>query len=246
MLKLGYETDNHNRKIKKGRERSVNIGYRIVKEFHRPPQSLIQGFAKIPVPNIGDSMNRTAAVSSALRPYNQARLLGPAYTVRVPAGDNLLFYYAIDQAMPGDIIVVDGGGFKERALCGEIMVDLAIARGLGGFVVDGAIRDAMELAGKDFPVFARCASPNGPYKNGPGEVNVPVNIGGRVIEPGDILIGDGNGLVAVKPDEAEEVLEKARAVIEKESRMMESIHEKKCLDLAWMYEKIEKDQCSVI
>ncbi len=223
----------------------MNIGYRIIKDFKRPENGLIQAFAGVPVPNIGDSMNRTGAISSAIKPLNGKRLLGTAYTVRVPAGDNLLFYYAIDQAHPGDIIVVDGGGFAERALCGEIMAEFAIARGLGGFVVDGAVRDAEELSAKDFPVFTRCISPNGPYKNGPGEINVPVVIGGRVICPGDILVGDRDGLVCIRPDEAEEVILKAKKVMEKEQGMMDSIHSKGRLDLGWMYQKIENDACTI-
>jgi len=121
-----------------------------------------------------------------------------------------------------------------------------VKRHLAGFVVDGAIRDAMELAEKDFPVFARAACPNGPYKNGPGEINVPVTIGGRIVNPGDILVGDGDGLVVVRPEDAKEVLERAHRVIEKESHMMESIHKEGKLDLEWMYKKVNQDQCTII
>lgn len=223
----------------------MNIGYQITKDIKRPDKELIQQFTGIPVPNIGDCMNRTAAISSAIRPVNHARLQGTAYTVRVPAGDNLLFYYAIDQAQPGDVIVVDGESFCERALCGEIMVSLAKKRGLNGFVVDGAIRDQVELSRMDFPVFYRSSSPNGPYKNGPGEINVPVTIGGRVIYPGDILIGDGNGLVTISPEQAQEVLKKAHAVMVKEQDMLREIMEQGSMDLEWMYQKLQKDQCSI-
>lgn len=223
----------------------MSIGYQIKKNFHRPSGELIRQFEGIPVPNIGDSMNRTAAISSEILPVNGARLMGTAYTVRVPAGDNLLFYYAIDQAEPGDVIVIDGGGYTERALCGEIMATYAEKRGLAGFVINGAIRDKVEISQMDFPVFTKGFCPNGPYKNGPGEINVPVNIGGRIICPGDILVGDGNGLVSFSPDDAPEILEKVKAVMEKEKHMMEDIEQNVHLDLRWMYTKIEQDQCSI-
>ena len=224
----------------------MNIGYCIKNDFPRPPAELLARFDGIPVPNLGDAMNRTAAISAQITPVNSARLTGTAYTVRVPAGDNLLFYYAIDNAKPGDVIVVDGGGFEERALCGEIMATYAAKRGIAGFVINGAIRDRMELAGMDFPVFAKAACPNGPYKNGPGEINVPVNIGGRIVCPGDILVGDGDGLVVIRPEDAPQVLEAAHAVMKKEAGMMQEIEQQGRMNLAWMYEKITKDQCSIL
>lgn len=224
----------------------MNIGYCIKNDFPRPSAELLAKFDGIPIPNIGDAMNRTAAISAQIIPVNNVRLTGTAYTVRVPAGDNLLFYYAIDNAKPGDVIVVDGGGFEERALCGEIMATYAAKRGIAGFVINGAIRDKVELSGMNFPVFAKAACPNGPYKNGPGEINVPVNIGGRIVCPGDILVGDGNGLVVVRPEDAEKVLASAHAVMKKEAGMMQEIEEQGKMSLGWMYEKITNDQCSII
>jgi len=227
-------------------EEIMNIGYVINEHVKRPSPELLSKFAAIPVPNIGDSMNRTAAIGSELSSVNGVRMMGCAYTVRVPAGDNLLFYYAIDQAKEGDVIVVDGGGFENRALCGEIMASYAAKRKLAGFVIYGAIRDRVELSQMSFPVFAKSSCPNGPYKNGPGEINVPVNIDGRIINPGDILIGDGNGLVSFAPEDAEEIYKKACAVMEKESHMMREIEEKGVLDLQWMYDKLRGDRCSII
>lgn len=225
----------------------MNTGYKIIKDFPRPDRSLVERFSQVPVPNIGDAMNRTAAIGAEIRPVNKAKLLGTAYTVRVQAGDNLLFYYALDNAKPGDVIVVDGAGYPDRALCGEIMAAMAKKHQLAGFVVDGAIRDWAEISEMtDFPVFARNTNPNGPYKNGPGEINVPVNIGGRIVYPGDILVGDGNGLVTIHPEEAEDVLEKAFAVMKKEAGMMQRIEETGSLDLGWMYEKLKQDGCEIV
>lgn len=222
-----------------------NIGYRIQKEFPRPNPELIRMFAGVPIPNIGDCMNRTAALGSSLKALNGARMMGTAYTVNCPAGDNLLFYYAIDNAKPGDVIVVANHGYTERALCGEIMATMAQKRGLAGFVIDGAIRDKSELAKMDFPVFAVASSPNGPYKNGPGDINVPVSVGGKVICPGDILIGDPDGIIVMKPDQAEEIHRKAVAVMEKEAGMLRRIEEKGGLDLQWMYSKLAADNCEI-
>lgn len=223
----------------------MNVGYQIRTHFPRRDRGILEQFADIPIPNIGDCMSRTAAISARIRPYNTARLMGTAYTVRVPAGDNLLFYYAIDNAKPGDVIVVDGGGFIERALCGEIMATFAQKKGLAGFVIHGAIRDGVEIGQMDFPVFAMASCPNGPYKNGPGEVNVPVNVGGRIICPGDFLIGDGDGLVAFHPEDAEDLLEKAHAVMQKEAHMMNMIESEGRMDLQWMYDKLTRDRVEI-
>ncbi len=225
--------------------KAMNIGFKINKNFHRPSRDVLAEFADIPIPNIGDAMQRTAAISSSIKSVNNERLSGTAYTVRVPAGDNLLFYYAIDQASPGDVIVVDGGGFTERALCGEIMATLAKERGLAGFVINGAIRDYVELSQMEFPVFAIASCPNGPYKNGPGEINVPVNIGGRIVCPGDILIGDKNGLVSFKEEEVPEIIENVNTIIKKEQALMDDIKKNRRMDLRWMYQKLAVEQCTI-
>ncbi len=222
----------------------MNIGYHVIKDFERADQSLIDSFTGVPVPNIGDAMNRTAAISSAIRPMNHTRLQGSAYTVRAQAGDNLLIYYAIDNAKPGDVIVVDGNGFTERALIGGIMSEFAKAKGIAGIVIDGAVRDPRDLEGMDFPVFARAISPNGPYKNGPGEINVPVNIGGKIVKPGDILIGDEDGLVVIDPKNALEISIKAHEVMKKEEKMVQSIRENGQLDINWVYKKLKADGCT--
>lgn len=222
----------------------MNVGYHIKKDFKRVDKSIVDSFSGIPVPNIGDAMNRTASISSELRPINHARLQGTAYTVRVPAGDNLLIYYAIDNAKIGDVVVVDGSGFTERALIGGIMASLAKAKGLSGLVINGAVRDPRDLESMDFPVFYKAICPNGPYKNGPGEINAPVSIGNRVIYPGDILIGDEDGLISIHPEDAKEVCMNAKKVVEKEKNMMEMIETEGKLDLEWMYKKLQQDGCT--
>lgn len=209
-----------------------NVGFRIAKMDAYPATELAELFRGLPVANIADCMNRIACLDAAIRPLNRTLLLGTAFTVRASAGDNLMFHKALDLARPGEVIVVAGGGSMDRAYCGEIMVRYAQARGLAGFIIDGCIRDSRELSEGDFPVYARGATPNGPYKNGPGEIGYPVAIGGQVIHPGDILVGDGDGVAVIRPHEAAEIAAAAAAVLEKEHRTMEAILDR--LDRSWI------------
>ena len=135
-----------------------------------------------------------------------------------------MFHKALDMAQPGDVLVIAARGSLSRALCGEIMATYARSRGLAGFIIDGCVRDRDELAQfTDFPVYARGVVPNGPYKNGPGEINFPVSVGGQVICPGDILVGDGDSVLVVKPEDAERVAKEAAAVQKKEQGQIADI-----------------------
>ncbi len=221
-----------------------NVGFRQYTQMNRPDSSLIALLKGIPTPNIDDNMNRMYAVHG-LRAFNKAPLLGPAYTVRVPAGDNLMFNRALDLAQPGDIMVIDGAGGLDRALCGEIMVSHARKRGLGGFVINGLIRDSEAIAELDFPVFALGVSPNGPYKNGPGEINVPVVAGGMAILPGDILVGDQDGLVVVRPGDAEAVARKAKGQNQAEQEIMVKI-EQGTWDRSGFAEVLASKGCEIV
>lgn len=189
-------------------------------------------------------MSRLAGCDAALRPWHRkGQLLGVALTVRVPAGDNLMVHKAIDMAEPGDVIVVDAGGATAQAIIGEIMSSMAAARGAVGMVIDGAIRDAGALAAATFPVYARAATHRGPYKNGPGEINVPVSIGGMIVYPNDIIVGDEDGLVAVRPDEAPALLAAARAWCTKEEKVLKAIRGGKPVDRAWVDETLRGKGC---
>lgn len=224
----------------------ANIGCRIYTKINRPAKELIDGFKGIPVANIDDCMGRIACCDGSLIPMNKAPLLGTAFTVRVPEGDNLMFHKALELAQPGDVLVIAAGGSMHRSLCGEIMSRTAMAAGLKGFVVDGCIRDKDEIAEfTDFPVYAKGVTPNGPYKNGPGEINVPVSVCGQVICPGDILIGDGDGLLVVKPEEAEELIKKATAVSKVEVVQKADIASGKGLSKPWLDKKLEELECEI-
>ena len=224
----------------------ANLGFRVFENFNRPDRNLVEAFREIPVANIDDNMGRIACVDSEIKPFNNAKLIGTAFTVKVPFGDNLMFHKALDMAKEGDILIIAGGGFLERALCGEIMINYAIMKKLSGFVIDGAIRD-VELTKKvDFPVFARGVNPNGPYKNGPGEINVPVAVGGQVVFPGDIVVGDDDGLVFIRPEDAPELLEKVKAYHKNEEVILESIASGVGLDRAWVEKALEEKGCEFI
>ena len=217
----------------------MNVNLRIQTTFERPAAGLVEAFRGIPVANIADCMNRMSALDAVLRPMNHAPLLGVALTVKATGGDNLLFHKAIDLAKPGDVIVVAGGGNTNRSYAGEIMARYAASRGIAGFVVDGCMRDRDEIAAMDFPVYSTGITPNGPYKNGPGEINVPVCCAGQVVYPGDILVGNGDGVVVIRPQDALELAKKARAVMENEAKQLASIGEGHGLPRSWVDEKLQ-------
>ncbi len=154
----------------------------------------------------------------ACRPFHKGgQLVGVAFTVKTRPGDNLAIHKALELVGPGDVIVVDGGGDESRALVGEIMKTIAQWRGAEGYVIDGAIRDVGAIAADTYPFFARAAMHRGPYKSGPGEINVPVSIGGSVISPGDIVVGDEDGIVSFPQSIAESLLDKVKAQIMREA-----------------------------
>jgi len=193
-----------------------NIGFRIFKRIARPPADLVQGFAGLPVANIADEMGRMYCLDAAIRPLNTAPLLGTAFTVRARPGCNLMLHRALDMAEPGDVVIVEDQGDQANALTGENMMMWARRRGLAGVVIDGAVRDLASIAAMDFPVYSRGINPRGPHKSGPGEINVPISCGGVAVHPGDILVGDQDGVVVIAPRDARAVLEKARKKLEKE------------------------------
>ena len=224
----------------------MTIGCKINKDFNRPDATLVAKFKNVPVANIDDCMGRIAAGRANIQPVGKGYLVGPAFTVKVPQGDNLMFHAAMDLAKPGDVIVIDAGGFTERAIFGELMASYCKSRGVAGLVVDGAIRDKDELAEMDnFPVYAISATPNGPYKNGPGEINVPVVIGDKIVHPGDIVVGDGDGVLFIRPEEAEVLLAAAEAVEEKEAAIKKHIVEDGTYARPWVDELLKQLGCEI-
>ncbi|AEE66580.1 aldolase [Bordetella pertussis] len=189
-----------------------SIGFRIL-PLPEPPAAdeVLAGFAQIGTAQISDCMGRLYGVQG-LRPLHAgaARIVGRAITVKTRPGDNLMIHKAISLAGPGDVIVVDGAGETANALVGELMMMDAQSRGVAAFVIDGAVRDLDVFQQGAFGCFARAVSHKGPYKDGPGEINVPVSIGGQVVAAGDVIVGDADGVVAIPLAQAGAVLAAAR------------------------------------
>jgi RraA family protein len=165
---------------------------------------------QVPTAELADAAGVQIAMDPRIRPvWRGARLAGPAFTVRTPAGEHPAVRTAADEAPPGSVIVVDGGGALDRALWGDKMAKLALERGVAGLVVDGAIRDAEGIEDLSFPVFAAGVTPTPPRRDRKGEVGVPVTCGGLTVRPGDVVYGDGDGVVVVPSERHDEILRRA-------------------------------------
>ncbi len=221
-----------------------NNGFQIFPLVNRPSSLLIEHFKNIPTPLLSDNMNRLQGTSSDLRPVHKSgKIIGTAFTVKTRAGDNLMVHKAIDIASPGDVIVVDAGGDMTQAIIGEIMMRLAAKKGIAGFVIDGAIRDSAAFKEKDYPCFAKGYTHRGPYKEGPGEINVPVTVCNMIIHPGDIIVGDEDGVISIPLNQAEEILELAKAQIRKEHLTFEEI-ENGTINRNWIDETLRQKGCA--
>lgn len=179
-------------------------------------QGLLSEFRGVATSIISDNMARLPGATGILPYHKGGQLIGTALTVKTRHGDNLAIHAALKVARRGDVIVVDGGGDISQALIGEIILTHAESIGVAGFVIDGAIRDVAAIRVSELPCYARGITHKGPYKNGPGSINVPVSIGGLVVHPGDLVVGDEDGIVALSPQTAETILPGIRAQEERE------------------------------
>jgi RraA family protein len=187
------------------------------------PAAVLQALTDIVTPHLSDNLARREGIAGLRRYNGRGKLVGTALTVKTRPGDNLMIYRAMMQIEPGHVLVIDAGGDLSNAVLGEIMKRYLQQRGCAGVVVDGAIRDVAAFESDSFPCYARGHIHRGPYKDGPGEVNVPVSIGGQVIHPGDIVVGDEDGLVSFPADQAQALIAAARAHADKEARIMAEI-----------------------
>ncbi len=193
-------------------------GYKINPRVCTLPDELIEKYRSAPVAVVGDCMGRSIG-AMGLKPYHgdiRLSACGPALTVRVRPGDNLMIHKAMLMAEPGDIVVVDSGGDLTQALVGGLMRTTAIQRRLGGFIIDGAIRDLVEWLDGAMPVFAKGHTHRGPSKEGPGEINIPVSCAGLVVNPGDLVMADADGVIAVPPQDAESIYARVVAHLKRE------------------------------
>ena len=224
-------------------------GFAIHPRLRAASPAMVEAFRALPVANVSDCMARMVAGGPRLTPRHDMSkpgggvLAGPALTVKTRPGDNLMIHKSIQLARPGDVIVVDGGGDLTNALIGELMASSMIRAGVAGIVINGAIRDAGWIAAHDFPVYAAGVTHRGPYKDGPGEINGTIALDGMVIEPGDLILGDEDGLVCVPYSLLDEVLAATQAKHAAENVQMANIlagtH-----DAAWVDASLRRLGCS--
>lgn len=187
------------------------------------PEFLVEAFGSVVTPHISDNLQRLAGIAGLQRFHAGRKLVGTAVTVKTRPGDNLAIYKALIDMQPGHVLVVDGGGDLNNALVGELILQYAVQRGCSGFVIDGAIRDSAVFRDQDFPCYARGVTHRGPYKNGPGAINVPIHVGGQLVQPGDIVVGDEDGVVSFPVADAGRVLEAARRSAANEAAIRQEI-----------------------
>ncbi len=226
----------------------TEIGFRITTNVERHDANLINRFGDIPVANIADCMSRSFCLDSEIAMINEApgvKMVGTAFTVKTRPGDNLMVLKALNMAQPGEVIMIDAGSAKNHAILGEIMVLMARNKKLAGFVIDGCCRDYDMIRQNNFPVFARGITPQGPYKDGPGEINYSISCGGTVVSPGDIVVGDHDGLVVVPYGKAREILCESEAVMEKEKVLISGLLNGKTNDLTWVDERLAEKGCLI-
>lgn len=199
-------------------------GYRINPRVDTLGGALIEEFRNVPVAHVSDVMGR-ATGGRGLVAYHGSLVLcmsGPAVTVRIRPGDNLMVHAAMMIAHAGDVIVIDGGGDLSTAVIGGLMRTTAISKKLGGFVIDGILRDVAEWAEGVIPAYAKGHGHRGPSKDGPGEVNVPISCAGLAVAPGDLVVGDADGVISVPAAEAQRILLLCRDHALREEKTRES------------------------
>ncbi len=199
----------------------------------------IKALAGLPTSVVSDVVGRLLG-TTGLRPVNRSAVTvcGNAVTVKVRAGDNLLIHKALQILEPGDVLVVDGEGDISRALVGEIMMTVAKTNGAVGFVIDGAVRDVEAFEEHQFPCWARGVNLRGPYKDGPGTINTAITVGGMLVNPGDIILGNSDGVVAITPSLAQEIAVLAKNKVQQEHEMIQSILNRSYND-SWVDETLK-------
>lgn len=195
----------------------MSVGNRVFLHRKLPELAMLAAFSQIPAANIADTMERSCAMNPRVRLFSRPAapiVAGPALTVRTRAGDNIMIHQALDMACEGDILVVSNEGDGSRALMGEIMFAYAQHKKIAAIVLDGPIRDVDAVSKMSLPVYATGTTPGGPYKEGPGEINVPVACGEISVCPGDIVVADADGVIAIPLRDAGVVLEAAKKLSE--------------------------------
>lgn len=193
----------------------MKIGYRIIEDIPRPSPELIARLRGYSVPELCDGSIVYNAMDYHIKPMvTTTKIVGPAVTVKLTMGDSLMVTKAVSVAKPGDVIVLDGRGSGNNALWGDHRSLSCKLLGLEGVVMDGAFRDIEENEEIGFPIYARAITAGSSTKNSNGEINVPISCGGVTVNPGDIIVGDRNGVCVVPVAFAEEIMANAQKKID--------------------------------
>lgn len=198
----------------------------IIRDFERVPPHIVQQAGAYQAAILADVAGRRGALHgriTALRP--SMKVVGTAFTVDVRPGDNLMIHAAMSLAKPGDVLVVDGKGDQTAALMGTIMMTACQKLGIAGVVIDGAVRDSLEIEEMGFPVFSVGTNPNGPTKLVPGRIGHPVTVGGVTVHAGDLVLGDADGVVIVERDKIESLLPLADRKVKDEAARIAAIQQ---------------------
>jgi regulator of RNase E activity RraA len=226
----------------------MSVGFRVFLKRKLPPAEIVEGFKSLPAANVADCMGRLSAMSSEIRLLSrpaQEIMAGVALTVKARPGDNLMIHKALNMAGPGDVIVVANEGDRSQSLTGEIMVTYAQFKGVAGLVLDGPIRDLGAISQLAIPVYATGSTPGGPFKDGPGEINVPIACGGMSVEPGDVILGDGDGVIVIPRNDATRLLAEARKFSAGDhDKVVQAA--KGTLDRSWVDKTLEAKRCEII
>jgi len=196
-------------------------------EIERPDRDVVEEFEAVPSTIVSDvTGNIGLTMDSGIKPaYDGIQMAGTAVTVNASPGDNLIIHKAITMAEPGDVLVIDANGYTDTGHIGELMCTSCQANDLAGLIIDGGYRDSSEIAEMEFPVYGRGTNPQGPLKQDPGSINVTVSCGGVSVDPGDIVIGDDDGLAVIPHEGAEEVLERSHQKLSAEDSVREEVLE---------------------
>ncbi|KAA0018825.1 RraA family protein [Salinicola corii] len=218
-------------------------GFRVKKEWSRIGDDEVRRAKLLPVSNISDVMSRRFGAPAGLRAMHRGgKMAGPALTVSVRPGDNLMLHKALVMAQPGDVIVVDAGGALDNAIIGELMLARGVQAGIAGIVIWGAIRDAGSIAQQDVPVFASGVSHRGPYKDGPGEIGFPIAVGNMLVNPGDLIVGDEDGILAIPREQASVILTRAEGKHHSEEQQLQTTLQGK-YDATWIDDALKELGC---
>ena len=226
----------------------MSIGFRVFTKRNLPPKELIEAYKALPAANIADCMGRLSALNSEIRLMNKpfsGSMAGPALTVKTRPGDNLMLHKALNMAVEGDVIIVSNGGDRSQSLMGEIMAIYGKYKKLAGFVFDGPIRDVDALRDLGIPVYATGSTPGGPYKEGPGEINVPIACGNIHVNPGDIVVGDTDGVIVIPRLDAAALLEAAEKFSANDKAKVEAA-KNGTADRSWVEKSLEDKGCEII